>query len=156
MNGGALQSFEFGPEDFRELLRQTLARGVPLRFAAAGASMDPFIKDGDVLTVSPLPPRLSPGDIVAAVSPANGLVVVHRAVGLRGGAVLLKGDNLRTPDGLARGDALLGRVTRVERGGRPVTLGIGRWPRAIALLSRINLLRPAARIGAAAKRLVRR
>ncbi|MCU0606664.1 MAG: radical SAM protein [Candidatus Edwardsbacteria bacterium] len=95
MNGGALQSFEFGPEDFRELLRQTLARGVPLRFAAAGASMDPFIKDGDVLTVSPLPPRLSPGDIVAAVSPANGLVVVHRAVGLRGGAVLRPGPGRR-------------------------------------------------------------
>jgi hypothetical protein len=145
----ALQTFEFGHDDFLTLLRDALSRGSSLRFAAAGASMDPFIKDGDVVTVSPLPSHVSLGDIVAAVSPANGLVVVHRIVSLNEGEVLLKGDNLPAADGAAGGAALLGRVARVEREGRAVVLGIRRGNALIARLSRWNLLRPAVRVGAA-------
>jgi hypothetical protein len=144
----ALQTFELAPGDFRELLREAMSRGVSLRFAAAGTSMDPFIKDGDVVTVAPLPSRLSPGDIVAAVSPANGLVIVHRIVRLSEGEALLKGDNLPAADGTAAGAALLGRVTRVERSGRPVVLGSERGSGLIACLSRWNLLRVFVRIGA--------
>lgn len=156
MNGAALKSFEFGPEDFRELLRDSLARGASLRFAAAGPSMDPFIKDGDVVTVAPLPPCLEKGDIVAAVSPANGLVVVHRIIHIKAGAALLKGDNLPAADGWAAGAALLGRVARVERGGCPVTLGIDRGKAMIALLSRWDLLRAAVRIGVLGRSLAKR
>ena len=35
-----------------ELMRAVLARGVPFRFCARGWSMAPFIRDGDVITVS--------------------------------------------------------------------------------------------------------
>jgi len=144
----ALQTFELAPGDFRELLREAMSRGVSLRFAAAGTSMDPFIKDGDVVTVAPLPARLVPGDIVAAVSPANGLVIVHRIVSLNEDEALLKGDNLSAADGTAAGAALLGRVARVERDGRSVVLGIERGNGLIAWLSRWNLLRVFVRIGA--------
>jgi hypothetical protein len=144
----ALQTFELAPDDFRGLLRDALSRGVSLRFAAAGTSMDPFIKHGDVVTVAPLPARLSPGDIVAAVSPANGLVIIHRIVSLNEGEALLKGDNLPAADGWAAGAALLGRVARVERGGRPIVLGVEQGNGPIARLSRWNLLRVSVRIGA--------
>ena len=36
-----------------ELMRAVLARGLPFRFAARGFSMAPFIRDGDVISVSP-------------------------------------------------------------------------------------------------------
>ena len=143
-----IQSYEFSQLDFREVLRTALAKGASLRFAASGSSMDPFIKDGDVVTVAPLPARLVPGDIVAAVSPANGLVIVHRIVSLNEGEARLKGDNLPAADGTAAGAALLGRVTRVERSGRPVVLGSERGSGLIACLSRWNLLRVFVRIGA--------
>ncbi len=156
MDGTALQSYEFGPEEFRELLRDSLVRGVSMRFAAAGTSMDPFIKDGDIVTVAPLTDGLRPGEIVAAVSPANGLVVVHRVVALRNGSALLKGDNLPAADGEAAGAALLGRVVRAERGGRQVVLGVGEWNWALALLSRWKLLRHLARAVSGARRLAGR
>jgi hypothetical protein len=151
-----LQSYEFAPGDFRDLLSQTMDRGVALRFAVNGTSMDPFIKSGDVVTVAPLPPRLAPGDIVAAVSPANGLVIVHRIVALRRGEALLKGDNLPAADGWAAGAAVLGRVARVERGGRQVTLGVARGNALVARLSRWDMLRTAVRICAVGASLAKR
>ena len=36
------------------LLEGVLSRGVPFRFRAGGSSMAPFIRDGDVISVSPL------------------------------------------------------------------------------------------------------
>jgi ribosomal-protein-alanine N-acetyltransferase len=50
----------------RELLTAVVSRGAAFRFTARGASMRPFILDGDVLTVSPVHgsgPRV--GDVVA-------------------------------------------------------------------------------------------
>jgi hypothetical protein len=141
-----LQSYEFSQLDFRELLRAALTKGATLRFAAAGASMDPFIKDGDVVTVAPLPQRLMPGRIAAAVSPANGSVIIHRIIRIKEGAALLKGDNLGRADGYVPSGDLLGVVARVERGGVTRELGIIRHAALIATLSRWNLLRLCTRI----------
>jgi hypothetical protein len=143
-----IQSYEFSAQDFRGLLRDALVKGASLRFAAAGSSMDPFIKDGDVITIAPLPQRLRTGQIAAAVSPANGLVIIHRVVRVKESAALLKGDNLGRPDGWAGGGDLLGIVTRVERNGAAWELGITRHAGLIATLSHWNLLRAAARTGA--------
>jgi hypothetical protein len=151
-----IQSYEFSAQDFHGLLRDALAKGASLRFAAAGCSMDPFIKDGDVVTVAPLPRQIKPGQIAAAVSPANGLVIIHRVVRVKEGAVLLKGDNLERPDGWVRGDALLGIVAVVERGGVAWQPGITRHAALIALLSRWDMLRAAARVGAILRRLIKR
>ncbi len=150
-----IQSYEFSAQDFSGLLRDALAKGASLRFAAAGSSMDPFLKDGDVITIAPLPQRLRTGQIAAAVSPANGLVIIHRIVKVREGEVLLKGDNLGRPDGWA-GGGLLGIVARVEREGAAMELGITRHAKLIATLSRWNLLRAAARIGAIMRRSLKR
>ncbi|MCL4532399.1 MAG: S24/S26 family peptidase, partial [Actinobacteria bacterium] len=77
-----------------ELMRAVLEKGAPFRFRARGWSMVPFILDGDVITVAPLPgglPRM--GDVVAFVRRETGKVVVHRIIARRGDAWLTKGDN---------------------------------------------------------------
>ena len=151
-----IQSYEFSAQDFIGLLRGAFEKGASVRFAAAGFSMDPFIKDGDVVTLAPLPQRLKPGQVAAAISPANGLVIIHRVVKIARGEALLKGDNLGKPDGWVRGDTLLGVVAGIERGGAAWELGITRHAALIALLSRWNLLRAVARAGAIMLKLKKR
>ncbi|MEA3438827.1 MAG: hypothetical protein U9R58_00935 [Chloroflexota bacterium] len=41
-------------EALRELMREVLSKGVPVRFRARGWSMEPFIRNGDLICVSPL------------------------------------------------------------------------------------------------------
>ena len=126
------------------LLRAVLERGQPFRFEAPGFSMSPFIRDGDAITVAPLAgasPR--PGDVVAFLRPDSGKLVVHRVVGKRGDAFLIiRGDNAEEGDGLVPRANVLGRVTRVERDGKRVYLGLGPERHLIAFLTRWGLLRP--------------
>ena len=127
-----------------ELMKAVLARGRAFRFCARGWSMTPFIQDGDVITVSPLLstlPRL--GEVVAFVRPEDERLVVHRIIARRDAAVFIQGDNgPGLPDGFISRKALLGRITRIERRGRPVWLGLGPERVAIAWLSRLFLLIP--------------
>jgi hypothetical protein len=105
--------------------------------------MVPFIQDGDVLTVSPHPPRKSRlGEVVAFCHPETGKLMVHRVLARRPGGYLLQGDNTLEADGLIPFAHILGRLTRVERRGRRVRLGQGpeRW--LIAWLARAKLLQP--------------
>jgi signal peptidase len=131
-------------EALLELMRAVLSRGVPFRFRARGWSMAPFIRDGDVITVTPVPhglPRI--GQVVAFVTPGEERLVVHRMVGRRGGALLIQGDSApHGADGIIPGENILGRVTRVERNGRDVWLGLGPERIAIAWLSRTRWLVP--------------
>lgn len=123
-------------------MKNVLARGLPFRFRVRGWSMSPFIRDHDVITVTPLgsrPPRT--GEVVAFVSPADERLVVHRVVGRRGTELLVQGDNLaRAADSPIPESRVLGRVKRVERNGKPVRLGLGAERRAVAFLSRKGLL----------------
>jgi len=124
-----------------ELMRAVLAMGVPFRFCARGWSMAPFIRDGDVITVAPLagPPGL--GEVVAFVRPEAEMLVVHRVVAIRGDAPLIQGDSVpECTDGVIPLQNILGRVTRVERQGQAVWLGLGPERLLIAWLSRSGLL----------------
>lgn len=127
-----------------DLMRAVLARGVPFRFRARGWSMAPFIRDGDVTTVSPLQgalPRV--GDVVAFARPGTGNLVVHRVVARRSMGLLVQGDRMpEHTDGIVPAESLLGRVTRVQRDGRDVWLGLGPERYLIAWLSRTGLLTP--------------
>jgi signal peptidase I len=127
-----------------ELMRAVLARGVPFRFCARGWSMMPFIRDGDVITVSPLlPAQLGIGEVVAFVSPETGKLVVHRVVARRGKTWLIQGDSIpEREDELVPSENLLGRVTRIERNGRHIWIGLGPERYGIAWLSRARLLIP--------------
>ena len=118
------------------------AKGCLFRFNAGGHSMAPFIKDGDVVSLSPLFATLpAPGDVVAFLHPETNGLCLHRVLSVHQDACFLQGDNLPDdPDGMIPREAILGRVTRVERDGRRVRLGLGPERRLIALLSRYGLL----------------
>ncbi len=125
------------------LVRAVLEKGSRFRFSASGGSMQPFIKNGDVITIAPLRRSAGFGDIVAFVHPLSGQLVVHRVVARRRGLCLLRGDAvLGECDGwVARAD-LLGRVEKIERGGRTVRTNflLLRW--LVAVLSRLGWLMP--------------
>jgi hypothetical protein len=127
-----------------ELLRAVLARGVPFRFQAPGFSMWPFIKDGDAITVAPLSGGLpGQGSVVTFLRPDTGKLVVHRVVGRRDDIFLIRGDNAEEVD-LIPAANILGRVTKVERDGKRVYLGLGPERHLIASLTRRGLFLPLA------------
>jgi len=127
-----------------ELMRGVLGKRVPFRFRARGWSMSPFIRDGDVISISPLFNSLpKPGEVVGFIHPDTDKLVVHRVVGQRSQACLVRGDNLSGDnDGWVPKEKILGMVTRVERNGKRVWLGLGPERYGIALLSRIGLFSP--------------
>jgi len=125
-----------------ELMLAVHAKGKPFRFSAGGHSMAPFIRDGDVIVVSPLASRTpGPGDVVAFIHPETRLLCIHRVLSINGERFLIQGDNTpEKPDGMIPRKAIIGRITRVERGGRRVRLGLGPERRLLALLSHRGLL----------------
>ncbi len=120
-----------------------LRAGGVVSFAATGHSMTPAIRGGDRLTLEPLRALPGIGSVLACES--HGRLLVHRLVRREGGRSVVRGDAAPAPDlPLADGD-VLGVVVGIERGGRPVRLGLGRERGVIAWLSRRGLLRGAAR-----------
>jgi hypothetical protein len=130
-----------GSEVLAELVKDILSKGVECRFQAKGHSMSPFIKDGDVVTVSPLfgtAPHL--GDVVAFIHPGTDKLVIHRVVGRKDDSCIIIGDNTFETNGPVSTGNILGRVTRVERGGKRIIVGLGLERYLIAFLSRSGLL----------------
>lgn len=126
------------------LMQDVLSRGVPFRFRARGWSMAPFLRDGDVVTVSPLRGvRPGVGAVVAFVQPNARVLVVHRVLARRGAVYVIRGDGVSASESeVVPLENLLGRVTRVARNGRPVRFGLGAERRVIAWLSRAGVLSP--------------
>ena len=105
-------------EQFQEILDAVLSRGASARFQARGFSMHPFIRDFDVVTVSPLPRRsLRAGDVIAFRQPCSGSLVLHRIQRVGPEGLLVRGDNLPAPDGLVSVHDVIGLVTLAEREG---------------------------------------
>lgn len=133
--------------DLEKLMRGVLDKGASFRFQGKGYSMSPFIKDGDILTIVPLQgsaPRF--GDVVVFTHPQTGKLIIHRIIGKRSSSYLTKGDNAPDEDGLVSRAAILGRVTRVQRNGKYVSLGLGLDRFIIAYVTRnglLSLLNPA-------------
>ena len=119
--------------NFASLAAEILRNGTALRFQARGASMRPFIRDGDVLEIVPTgPPVLRRGDIVLCHSRSE-RVLVHRIVGIERESdritYVTQGDALARPDGWISGERVLGRAVAAERQGRRIALDAGpqRW-----------------------------
>jgi len=134
-----------------ELLQATLAKGVAFKFRARGFSMYPFIKDGDVITVSPLAkdsPRL--GNVVAFVQREMEKLVVHRVIRIGANSYFMKGDDTQAGDSPVPKENVLGLVTKVERGQKRVFIGLGPERFIIAILTRkgwaIPLVRAAVKL----------
>lgn len=102
-----------------DLLEAVVERGVPFRFTATGASMNPSIRHNDIVTISPVgvrEPRV--GQVAAIRQPTGHRLLVHRIVQKRGKRALIRGDRCRDADGWIPVDKIMGVVTAVERKGR--------------------------------------
>ncbi len=119
------------------LLRDGRAVSVPV----TGHSMAPFLRAGDIVTITPRPHRRpSLGDVVL-FSAGPGRVLLHRIVGRAGDRLFARGDAAPALDPSFGREELLGFVTHVERQGRRRRLGLGPERYTIAWLSRLGVLR---------------
>jgi len=107
---------------FCRLARSLIADGKMVRCKAAGASMFPWIQDGDLVTLSPVDPRrLKPGQIIAFEN-ACGSLTIHRLVATRSDVDLFtlvtRGDANSSNDTAFGTDRLIGQVVGLQRDGR--------------------------------------
>ena len=123
-----------------EVACAVLSKKASLRLKVKGFSMSPFIKDEDIVTLSPLYNGFGLGSSVAFVHPQTEKFIIHRIVGKKGNCYLIKGDRVPEADGLIPGNNLLGIVTKIERNGRRFLPGSGPERVIIAFLSRKGLL----------------
>jgi signal peptidase I len=112
--------------EFQGLTRQILQAGHAVRFQAGGGSMQPGIRDGDILEVAPVRVgQIRRGDVLLFEAD-GGRVLAHRVLKtgrLQGEVVvLLKGDACPNPDGWFQADHILGRATAVQHGGQRIDL----------------------------------
>lgn len=113
---------------FAELSAEVLRSGRALRFRANGSSMAPLVRDGDVVLVRPVGPRLvRTGDVVLCIPGAGPSgVLVHRVIGTDASRercrFTIQGDAVPQPDGTIPAAQVYGRVVTIERGGVPIEL----------------------------------
>ena len=102
---------------FDATIDDLLARGIAVRFRAAGDSMYPAIRCGEYLLVEPVElGKLSRGDVVLARL-ARGLTA-HRIVHLAGSRIITRGDHCSTDDPVFTAEQIVGMVAASERNGR--------------------------------------
>jgi signal peptidase I len=123
--------------EFAGLCAEILSRGASVRFKARGFSMKPFIMDGDLILVVPIPAaQLRRGDVVLYSGEA-GALRAHRIISLTGRGdnkvFGIRGDSSAGPLEQVTSDRVLGRVILAAQRGR--SHNIGRiFPRYRALL----------------------
>ena len=126
-----------------DLIRAVIGRGSSINLVATGWSMAPFIKHGDILTLSPLPARTPGlGDVVAFKFPQTDKMAIHRVIETHQDRYLLKGDYRSGPDCYILKTDILGIVSRIDRAGSKVSFGIGPGKALISYLSARNILYP--------------
>jgi signal peptidase I len=125
---------------FSELLEETLNRGHSIRFRAPGDSMYPTIRNGDILTVTPIETAsITIGDIILYRHKSG--VTAHRAIRITKrdahhsqhsalrpqtsdlspqSYFILRGDAAVVFDDPVSAGQILGKVTLVERSGRRI------------------------------------
>ncbi len=141
MSEQAAYELKLSGSGLADLMQSVLDRGASFRFRARGFSMNPFIRDKDVLTVSrDIGRPVEVGDVVAVINPGSGTLIVHRIVKKSVNGVLIKGDNCSKPDGMFALERIVGVVKTVERNGRAVWFANGPDKKIIAFISRTGLL----------------
>jgi len=128
---------------FSVLMAEVLKKGKAFRFQASGSSMNPFIKDGDILTlVNVSQGEIKIGNVLSFIHPHNRKLMVHRVVNIKQKKYLMKPDHNANVDGWVNHQEIIGIVHSVERGESLIQFGNG-WEKIwIAHLSRWNVLMP--------------
>ncbi len=93
----------------------------PVRIQLNGYSMNPLIRGyRDYVTVIPIQDQLQNGDIVMFCEPGTERYVIHRIWDQNAEKILTWGDNCLYPDGWLSADAILGKISLIERGKRRI------------------------------------
>jgi len=105
--------------DFMELGSEFLRLGKSIRFQAHGNSMQPLVRDGDILLLEPvLQKKVKVGDIILC-APQPDVVVVHRVIRRKTKSnktsFLVQGDHVGRPDGWISSQKIYGRAVKIER-----------------------------------------
>ncbi|RLB87813.1 MAG: hypothetical protein DRH26_14830 [Deltaproteobacteria bacterium] len=127
--------------DFADILNIASKKKIRITFKAEGASMSPFVKTGDILTINLNDFNPSIGTVVAHID-SKKKVLIHRIIARQGDRYILKGDNCKFIDGIMSKDSFAGYVESVQRRGKFVLFGLGKEKIFIVLLSRSGLLFP--------------
>lgn len=135
------QEFPFSAEETVELMQAVFAKDALFRVKVKGTSMCPFVKDQDIVTLSPLRRSAAGfGKLVACVCPTNKKFFIHRVVAKKGSYYLVKGDNCKKPDCFVEEKDIVGCVIHIERENKRVSFSLGPERIMIAVLSRVGLL----------------
>jgi signal peptidase I len=108
------------------LSSELLKTGYRIRFRASGKSMQPTIREGEVISVAPVHPlRVKRGDIV--LYRVRGKVIAHRVIAVdkqvaKSPVFILRGDAAATCDPPVAAAQVLGLVVATERSGRNLDL----------------------------------
>jgi len=131
----------FDSQALIDLIENILAKKAAFRFKVKGFSMLPFIREDDIVTVTPLSKlAVGLGRPVAFVHPFSKKLVIHRIVAVRKDYYLIKGDNCFDSDGRVRKENILGSVSRIERGGKKALWCLGPERFLIVFLSRMRII----------------
>ncbi|MGA1867639.1 MAG: signal peptidase I [bacterium] len=109
-------------DKFIDLSIRLLRQGKSIRFQAPGHSMQPTIREGEVITIEPIAPSaVHKGDIILYTWEHG--ILVHRVIGIKckGNDVayfITRGDAALTCDSPVSSSQILGKVISVERKGR--------------------------------------
>jgi signal peptidase I len=110
---------------FQDVIADALASGNRIRFRAAGTSMLPTIRDGDLITIAPVAPNeIVAGDVLLCRHGdrlfAHRLVAVTRQGPER--MLELRGDCNTDADAIVSERAIVAKVIDVSRNGRVIPL----------------------------------
>ncbi|MCK5098839.1 MAG: S24/S26 family peptidase, partial [Desulfobacteraceae bacterium] len=90
LNNNSNNHLKLSGKNLTDLMCAVLEKNADFRFQANGHSMSPFIKNQDIVTISPLlKNKPQTGDIVAACFLERKAIVVHRIIGKWQGRLLI-------------------------------------------------------------------
>ena len=118
--------FNTNHADFLAISQEVLNRGAFLRFRAHGSSMNPFVKNGNILIIEPLNGiSVNIGDVVFYHRSDRSLIA-HRLVKInvqKGEPHLItRGDSLNYFDPPVQSWQMIGRVVEIENGQKHLRL----------------------------------
>ncbi len=102
---------------------------MPRDMIYTGTSMNPTLKAGDGLSLSPYGSRkIRVGDVVVFQNPAKDHDVVHRVIAIDSRGISTRGDNNNSIDPwVLRPDDIIRRVVSIQRKSRTLTVHGGAW-----------------------------
>lgn len=106
--------------DLQPIISETISRGDSFTFTAFGNSMKPTIRGGmDRVTLSPIDAPIKKNDILF-YQRDNGDFILHRAIRVSENQILFCGDNQYGIESITNPNAILAKLTCIERDGKAI------------------------------------